>query len=428
MYPPTTSESSVRDSSSDDAGIDMEVNIRDDVEDEVEDEVEFSDRGTIKVGVDMVAGINILDGMLIPDVAERVEQVEEGLQNIHDHVIKIPLQRIEDIETGQRGLEARSLIAGGERASLLEQVVSLERSNARLRGTMMMERARADKFQQRVRFMESELRQIRRFHFYDMMRSRILETFARPEAIEKLVNRRVEEALAAYEATRAANALEDENQSQNGSDGGNGNGGNGNGGNGNGENGNGGNGNGGNGNGGNKYPNENNRDARPVARECTYQDFMKCQPLNFKGTEGVVGLIWWFEKMETMFHISNCPEKYQVKYATCTLLNSALTWWNSHKRTIGAKAAFAMSWRELMKLMAEISRVTMMCTKMVPEEEDRVEKFIGGLPDNIQGNVIAAEPTRLQDVVRIANNLMDQKCWELNSSDLVLPSQSVSTA
>ncbi|GKG51284.1 hypothetical protein Tco_0541668, partial [Tanacetum coccineum] len=39
----------------------------------------------------------------------------------------------------------------------------------------------------------------------------------------------------------------------------------------------------------------------------------------------------------------------------------------------------------------------------------RVEKFIGGLPDNIQGNVIDAEPTRLQDAVRIANNLMDQK-------------------
>ncbi|GKC39626.1 putative reverse transcriptase domain-containing protein, partial [Tanacetum coccineum] len=46
---------------------------------------------------------------------------------------------------------------------------------------------------------------------------------------------------------------------------------------------------------------------------------------------------------------------------------------------------------------------------MVPEEEDRVEKFIVGLPDNIQGNVIAAEPTKLQDSVRIANNLMDQK-------------------
>ncbi|GJR58661.1 putative reverse transcriptase domain-containing protein [Tanacetum coccineum] len=51
----------------------------------------------------------------------------------------------------------------------------------------------------------------------------------------------------------------------------------------------------------------------------------------------------------------------------------------------------------------------MMCTKMVPEEEDRVERFIGGIPDNIQGNVITAKPTRLQDAIRIANNLMDQK-------------------
>nr|GFA88235.1 hypothetical protein [Tanacetum cinerariifolium] len=180
---------------------------------------------------------------------------------------------------------------------------------------------------------------------------------------------------------------------------------------------------------------------RPVARECTYQDFMKCQPLNFKGTEVVVTLIRWFEKMETVFHINNCLEKYQVKYATYTLLNSALTWWNSHKRNIRTEVAFAMSWKELMKLMAEVYRLrnyeiqkmeselwnltvknndltaytqrfqelTMMCTKMVLEEEDQIEKFIGGLLDNIQGNVIAAEPTRLQDAVWIANNLMDQK-------------------
>ncbi|GJR68090.1 hypothetical protein Tco_0014155 [Tanacetum coccineum] len=54
-----------------------------------------------------------------------------------------------------------------------------------------------------------------------------------------------------------------------------------------GDNGNGGNGNGGNRNRGNGNPNENGRGDRPVARECTYQDFMKCQPLNFKGTKGV---------------------------------------------------------------------------------------------------------------------------------------------
>ncbi|GJX22270.1 hypothetical protein Tco_0226715 [Tanacetum coccineum] len=135
-----------------------------------------------------------------------------------------------------------------------------------------------------------------------------------PEAIEELINRRVEEALAAHEATRASNALEAENQSQNGSDG---------------DNGNGGNGNGENGNCGNRNPNKNGRGDRPVARECTYQDIMKCQPLNFKGTKGFAGLIRWFEKMVTVFHINNCPKKYQVKYATCTLLNIALTWWNS---------------------------------------------------------------------------------------------------
>ncbi|GKE28949.1 hypothetical protein Tco_1444333 [Tanacetum coccineum] len=71
--------------------------------------------------------------------------------------------------------------------------------------------------------------------------------------------------------------------------------------------------------------------------------------------------------METVFHISNCLNKYQVKYASCTLQDNALTWWNSHKRTIRTDVAYAMTWKELMKLM----------TEMVPEEEDRVEKFNG---------------------------------------------------
>ncbi|GKC64351.1 putative reverse transcriptase domain-containing protein [Tanacetum coccineum] len=58
--------------------------------------------------------------------------------------------------------------------------------------------------------------------------------------------------------------------------------------------------------------------------------------------------------MESVFHISNCPEVYQVKYVTCTLLDSALTWWNSHKRTIGVDAAFPMTWIDLIKLMTEV--------------------------------------------------------------------------
>nr|GEZ87227.1 putative reverse transcriptase domain-containing protein [Tanacetum cinerariifolium] len=138
----------------------------------------------------------------------------------------------------------------------------------------------------------------------------------------------------------------------------------------------------------------------PMARECTFQDFLKCKPHAFSGTEGV---------------------------------NSALTWWNSHKRTIGVDAAYAMKWAGLMKLMTEVyyprneiqkietelwnlivkgndltayiqrfQELILLCTRMVPDEEDRVERFIRGLPDNIQGNVIATNPARLQDAIRIA--------------------------
>ncbi|GKD11996.1 hypothetical protein Tco_1196403, partial [Tanacetum coccineum] len=97
--------------------------------------------------------------------------------------------------------------------------------------------------------------------------------------------------------------------------------------------------NGGNGNGGSNRNGNGNRGGNGynpegfvhVARECTYQDFLKCQPLSFNGMEGFVGLTRWFEKMETVFYISNCPDK-----------------------TIGIKGAYAMSWTELMKLMTEV--------------------------------------------------------------------------
>nr|GEV22648.1 hypothetical protein [Tanacetum cinerariifolium] len=207
-----------------------------DVEDEVEDEVESSDRGTIEVGVVVVVGIDIPDGMLMPDVVEHLKQVEEFVQGIYGHVIEIPLQRVEDIKTGQRELKARCLIACGERVSLLEKVASLKRSNARLRGIMMMEMA---------------------------------------------------EALAAYKENCAAE-LAVKSQSQNGDNDDNRNaGGNGNkNGGGDGDKNGGGNGNknrGGNGNG-----NTNSND---------------------RGTEGVVRLTRWFEKMEIVFYNSNCPDR-----------------------------------------------------------------------------------------------------------------------
>nr|GFB33183.1 hypothetical protein [Tanacetum cinerariifolium] len=90
-----------------------------------------------------------------------------------------------------------------------------------------------------------------------------------------------------------------------------------------------------------------------VARKCTYPDFLKCQPLNFKGTEGVVGLSQWFEKIESVYSISNCIVACQVKFATCTLQGNALTWWNSHIKITTPEAAHAMPWRTLKKMMTD---------------------------------------------------------------------------
>nr|GEZ52686.1 hypothetical protein [Tanacetum cinerariifolium] len=77
-----------------------------------------------------------------------------------------------------------------------------------------------------------------------------------------------------------------------------------------------------------------------ATRECTYTDFLKCQPLPFKGTEGVASLSQWCERMESVFHISNCTVENKVKFATCTLHSVALTWWNTHVQIVGHEAAY----------------------------------------------------------------------------------------
>nr|GEU64792.1 reverse transcriptase domain-containing protein [Tanacetum cinerariifolium] len=82
-------------------------------------------------------------------------------------------------------------------------------------------------------------------------------------------------------------------------------------------------------------------------------------------------------------------------------INELIAKRNPHKRTVGVDDTYAIIWKARMKIMTEVY--------YGPEEEDKVEKYIGGLLDNIQGNMIAAKPVRLQNAICIANNLMDQK-------------------
>ncbi|GJZ47832.1 hypothetical protein Tco_0601664 [Tanacetum coccineum] len=80
-----------------------------------------------------------------------------------------------------------------------------------------------------------------------------------------------------------------------------------------------------------------------VARKCSYKEFMSCQPFNFKGTEEAVGLIRWFERTESVFSRNNCTEDCKVKFATGTLTEKALSWWNSFVQPIGIEEAYKIT-------------------------------------------------------------------------------------
>ncbi|GJY42181.1 putative reverse transcriptase domain-containing protein [Tanacetum coccineum] len=139
-----------------------------------------------------------------------------------------------------------------------------------------------------------------------------------------------------------------------------------------------------------------------AARECSYSEFLKCKPLDFKGTEGVVGLTRWFEKMESVFSISNCTVTSQVKFATCTLQDDALTWWNSYVKTTTPEVAHAMPWAALKKMMTD---------KYCPREEGRQDwkSYIGWIDDMILGSVKASKSKTMQEVIEFTTELMEDK-------------------
>ncbi|GJV02734.1 reverse transcriptase domain-containing protein [Tanacetum coccineum] len=186
-----------------------------------------------------------------------------------------------------------------------------------------------------------------------------------------------------------------------------------------------------------------NRNTRPrethVARKCTYKEFMSCQPFYLNGTKGAVGLICWFERIESVFSRSNCTEDYKVKFATSTLTEDALSWWNSYAKPIGIEQADKIAWTELKRLLTNkycprtevkkmedefynlvvkgndlktysrrFQELEVLCPNMVPNTEKLMEAFIGGLSRCIEGNVTASKPQTLEEALTITQRLMDQ--------------------
>nr|GFB44142.1 hypothetical protein [Tanacetum cinerariifolium] len=114
-----------------------------------------------------------------------------------------------------------------------------------------------------------------------------------------------------------------------------------------------------------------------AAREGTYSDFLKCRPLDFKGSEGVVGLI---------------------------------------EVTVIDEVAYAMTWKTLKKMMTdkycprgEIKKIEIEMWNLKVKESDMIKKYVGGLPDMIHGSVMASKPKRMQYAIEFATEQMDKK-------------------
>nr|GFC95224.1 reverse transcriptase domain-containing protein [Tanacetum cinerariifolium] len=130
----------------------------------------------------------------------------------------------------------------------------------------------------------------------------------------------------------------------------------------------------------------------------------------------------------------------QIKFSTCTLIGSALTWWNSNAMTVGPDAAYAMTWVEMKKKMTDkycprgemkklkselwnlrvksndvgsynqrFQELALLCVRLFLEEADKIERYVGGLPDVIHGSVVALRPKTMQEAIEMANKLIDKR-------------------
>nr|GEZ00415.1 hypothetical protein [Tanacetum cinerariifolium] len=121
------------------------------------------------------------------------------------------------------------------------------------------------------------------------------------------------------------------------------------------------------------------------------------------------------EKIKSVFGISECVEGKKVKFAAVTLQGPALTWWNAKVATIGLETVNQMPWTKMKQLMtAEFNELALMCPRMVESERVKVDAYIRGLTDNIKGEVTSSKPANMNEAMRMAHKLMEQKSQARN--------------
>ncbi|GJY05663.1 reverse transcriptase domain-containing protein [Tanacetum coccineum] len=128
----------------------------------------------------------------------------------------------------------------------------------------------------------------------------------------------------------------------------------------------------------------------PVSKRGNYKEFISCQPFYYHVNGGSVGASFRMLKgTKSIFSHSNCAEENKVTFATGTLTNDALSWWNAYTQPNGIEQANKITWTELKRLLTNkrFQELAVLCPNMIANTEKLMEVFIGGLPRSIKGNV-----------------------------------------
>ncbi|GJT96240.1 hypothetical protein Tco_1091758 [Tanacetum coccineum] len=126
---------------------------------------------------------------------------------------------------------------------------------------------------------------------------------------------------------------------------------------------------------------------------CTYKEFLMCKPIDYDGTGGAVVLTRWVEKMESVMDISGCTNNRKVWYATTSLINKALTWWNTQIQARGCEAAMGMTWEDFKALMVEeFHELAKLVPHLVTPESKLIDRYIHGLVPQIRGMIRETQP------------------------------------
>nr|GEY36516.1 hypothetical protein [Tanacetum cinerariifolium] len=152
-------------------------------------------------------------------------------------------------------------------------------------------------------------------------------------------------------------------------------------------------------------------DRAPVARKCSYKEFMSCQPFNFKDSEGAVGLIRWFERTESMFSRSNCiKDSYKLSWVEFKKLLIKKYCPRTEVQKIEDEFYhLTVKENDLKTYVRRFPELATLCPTMVSDYEKMMKAFIGGLPRSIEGNVTASKPQTLEEAINISQRLMDQE-------------------